>query len=187
MASHASPASLPMETSFVDSVHERSSTPEASSDDVLDASFHILAPYAWVPRNARRPQSPTTTMLEQLSRTIIEAFCAQNWTHPLLKHAVPNFHAYIDSMEVRTRSLEQHVEFHKWMHHMNPGYVYDVLHVSADVDEEKGMATTWATLKVTGHPLRIQRESITILFWRRRRGQWQTYKQYGMRGVGWFP
>lgn len=119
-------------------------------------------------------------MLENLSAAIIRIFCEQDWSNPLLQYALPNFTAYIDYNEIRTRTLEEHINFHKWMHKRNPGYVYEVETVSADVDEGKGLASVWATLRVTGHPLRIQRESVTILWWRRRQGLWRCYKQFGV-------
>lgn len=72
------------------------------------------------------------------------------------------------------------------MYRDHPGYEYKVSTVSADVDEAKGLASVWATLRVTGHPHKIQRESVTIFWWRRRANHWKVYKQFGVRGVRWF-
>lgn len=147
---------------------------------VMTSSLEILNPEPWVPKKSADSRSQTTMVLEHLSASIIRVFCEQDWSNPLLKHATPKFRAYIDYSELRVETLEEHIAFHKWMHKMNPGYVYEVETVSADVDDEKGLASVWATLKVTGHPLKIQRESVTILWWRRRQGQWLCYKQFGV-------
>lgn len=144
------------------------------------SSLEILDPEPWVPRDSERSNGDSAAVLEQLSASMIRIFCEQDWSNPLLKYALPNFSAYIDYDEVRSRTFEEHIAFHKWMHKRYPGYVYEVENVLADVDEAKGLASVWATLKVTGHPLKIQRESVTILWWRRKAGQWRCYKQFGV-------
>lgn len=144
------------------------------------SSLEILDPEPWVPMESKESNSTSATLLEQLSASMVRIFCDQDWSNPLLNHALPNFSAWIDHDEVRSTTLEEHIAFHKWMHNMHPGYVYEVETVSADVDEAKGLASVWATLRVTGHPLKIQRESVTILWWRRKAGQWRCYKQFGV-------
>ncbi|KAK4495156.1 hypothetical protein PRZ48_013483 [Zasmidium cellare] len=145
----------------------------------MSSSLEILNPEPWVPQESNNPNPQSAKILEELSTAMIQIFCEQDWSNPLLKYALPNFSAYIDYDEVRSRTLDEHIAFHKWMHKKYPGYVYEVETVSADVDDVKGLATVWATLRVTGHPWKIQRESVTILWWRRKQGQWRCYKQFG--------
>jgi hypothetical protein len=150
------------------------------------SSLDILSPKPWVSRQDRAKVSPDAALLESLSRRLIECFCTQDWENPLLSLATPNFSAYIDHAEARVRSFDEHVEFHKMLHLAHPEYVYEVDNVSADVDDEKGLASVWALLTVTGYPAHIRRESLTVLSWRRRKGKWRCYKQLGIRGVNWF-
>jgi hypothetical protein len=164
----------------------RSTTHNLPSADSISTSLSILAPKPWVPQQNRAQTSPDAALLESLSRQLINCFCTQDWDNPLLKLATPNFSAYIDHAEARVRSFDEHVEFHKSLHLAHPEYVYEVDNVSADVDDEKGLASVWALLTVTGYPAPIRRESLTVLSWRRRKGKWRCYKQLGIRGVNWF-
>jgi len=167
-----------------------SSSPTAKPDPGVKktstTSLDILNPQPWVPRTSKSDSSETEQMLEQLSKGLVEVFCANDWASPLLAYVNPQFQAYIDYSSAQVRSLQEHIDFHKSMHEQYPGYVYEVQAVSADVDEVKGLASTWTTLRVTGHPQKIQRESITVFWWRRKQGMWRVYKQFGVRGVGWF-
>lgn len=163
------------------------SRPGSPSPELKSAtSMQILKPGAWVPTKPRPARGETETILEQLSKALIEIFCNRDFSNPLMAHAAPNFQAWLDYNGSQVRSLEEHIAFHKWMCRTNPGYEYDVLAVLADVDEDKGLASVWATLRVTGHPVKIQRESVTRLWWRRKEGRWKCYKQFGLRGVAWF-
>lgn len=155
-------------------------------DIMTTTSLDILKPEPWVPQKPMNVRGQTAETLEQLTTSFFEIFCNQDFSNPLLEYASPKFQAYFGWNESETRNLEEHIAFHKLMAQKNPGWVYEVLAVSADVDEEKGVASVWATLRVTGHPVKIQRESVTILWWRRRRGVWRAYKQFGIRGVTWF-
>ena len=65
-----------------------------------------------------------------------------------------------------------------------PDYHAEEMNMSADVDEAHGRATVWMLLRITGHGENVQRESLTIGYWKRRKGQWVAYKQTGLRGVG---
>jgi hypothetical protein len=161
-------------------------TPNSLPSDSIHSSLDILKPKPWVPQQGSAKASPDAALLESLSRQLIECFCTQDWDNPLLKLATPNFSAYIDHAEARVRSFDEHVEFHKSLHLAHPEYVYEVDNVNADVDDEKGLASVWALLTVTGYPAPIRRESLTVLSWRRRKGKWRCYKQLGIRGVNWF-
>lgn len=68
----------------------------------------------------------------------------------------------------------------------NPDYKVDIISISSDVEEKKGLGRVWMHLRVFGHPTDVWRESVTVVYWRRKQGIWTSYKQNGVRGVGWY-
>lgn len=76
-------------------------------------SLEILKPEPWVPREKTPPRGRTEWQLEQLSKGLIEAFCASDFSTPLLDYVSPSFQAYIDYNAATVRSLSEHIEFHK--------------------------------------------------------------------------
>lgn len=98
---------------------------------------------------------------------------------------IPDYAAYLEYAGrpyVRGRSafMEQHRNFGR----AHPNYTFEVDSALADMNEKNGTAMVWLLLKVTGHPMNVKRESVTIVFWKRIAGKWKAYKQTGIRGAG---
>lgn len=81
-------------------------------------------------------------------------------------------------------SLEDWLENYRSFAAENPDYFVEVVSISASVNEKNGTATIWLLLRVTGHPVTLQRENVTVIHWKRKQGQWRAFKQTGMRGFG---
>lgn len=163
----------------------------AAGTGAATTSLEILNPAPWVPvsdpeAEEEKAVNPDRELLESLSTQLIQIFCTQDWDNPLLELATPNFTAYIDHVDAKVRTFDEHIAFHQWLHLNHPDYVYEVDNVSADVDDARGLACVWTQLRVTGYPTHIRRESMTVFWWRRRKGKWRCYKQFGIRGVNWF-
>ena len=60
----------------------------------------------------------------------------------------------------------------------------EVIHVSTEVDELKGRATVWLTLRVSKHHETSANQFVSVLSWERRREQWMCVKRMSMRGLG---
>jgi hypothetical protein len=63
-----------------------------------------------------------------------------------------------------------------------PDYHADILNSTATVNEQKGTAAVYLHLFLTGMPDGIRRESVNVLDWQRKGGEWQIIQHNGMRG-----
>lgn len=151
-------------------------------------SLSILIPE---PSSADEPQhssrASTGGYLESVTAQLIRHINRHEWDHPDFQtYMDPNFTAYLEYQDQPVaRSLHQFLTHYKAFVDANPGYAIEPISFSADVNETKGLAMVWMHLRVLGHPANFRRESVTVAYWKRRRGKWTSYGQNGIRGVGW--
>lgn len=131
-------------------------------------------------------KTPTARLLEELCCRLVQHIADHDWNHP-------------DFQELMADDYRSHLEYHdtpyavgrdayinnyRQFTETNPSYRIECVSAVADVHENNSTAAVWMVIKVDGHPRDVQRESVTIAYWRRRAGKWQAYKQLGMRGAG---
>lgn len=79
-------------------------------------------------------------------------------------------------------SKDQLVDNLRNMMQSMPEYRAEILSTTAVVNEAKGSATVYLHLFLNGMPDGIQRESVNVLDWRKRKGEWLLVRHSGMRG-----
>ena len=133
-------------------------------------------------------KSPTAQLLEDLTCRVVQRVAAHDFTHPDFDEAISDdYTAYLDYQETPLAHGKQaFLDNYRAFAAANPDYTIQPISVVADVHENNCTASVWMLLKVEGQPRDVQRESVTLVYWRRRAGKWQAYKQTGMRGVGMF-
>jgi hypothetical protein len=136
----------------------------------------------------QRNKSPTAQLLEDLTCRVVQHVAAHDFAHPDFDESMSDdYTAYLEYQETPlARGRQAYLDNYRAFTAANPYYTIQPISVVADVHENNCTASVWMLLKVEGHPRDVQRESVTIVYWRRRAGQWQAYKQTGMRGVGMF-
>ncbi|KAF2169529.1 hypothetical protein M409DRAFT_19942 [Zasmidium cellare ATCC 36951] len=133
------------------------------------------------PTDQKFAQTPATSELETLTRTVIDAINARSY-QPIHNLVASTYKADLDDIS-RSDSYDQDVTQLWNLSSDNPGYRVEVMEVEADVDERGGYAIVYCLLSVTGRPANIRRQSVSIVEWMRRNGQWQFYKATLMRGL----
>ena len=133
--------------------------------------------------------SSTARYLEDLTARLTDHVANRDWTHPdWADLLITDYTAYLEYSEhpiTKTRAsylvnCKAHADAH-------PSYTLERVAISAEVNEKNGTAVVWQLLKVKGHPANVERESVTLVYWRRRGGKWSAYKQTGIRGIDWYP
>lgn len=155
----------------------------------LTSSLHILMPDPPVPNQPRRSgRARTRAHLEGLTARLVDHVAKHEWDHEDFELLVaPDYAAYLEYAEHPiSRSLEEYLQNYREFAAANPDYAIDIISISADVNEKKGLASVWMHLRVFGHPTAVWRESVTVVYWKRKLGKWTCYKQNGVRGVGWY-
>ena len=115
-----------------------------------------------------------------------EAICNEtlnnrNFNSPWLDYLAPDVVAIHEATAVvqgRERLITNLRELLQTM----PDYHADILNTTAIVNERKGTATVYLHLFLSGMPDGIRRESVNVLAWQRRKGEWLLTKHQGMRG-----
>ena len=132
-------------------------------------------------------KSPTAQLLVDLTCRVVQRVAAHDFTHPDFEAMSDDYTAYLEYQETPlARGKQAYLDNYRAFTAANPDYTIQPISVVADVHENNCTASVWMLLKVDGHPRDVQRESVTIVYWRRRAGKWQAYKQTGIRGAGMF-
>ncbi|PIA93965.1 hypothetical protein CB0940_04652 [Cercospora beticola] len=154
----------------------------------MDKSLEVLNPKPWASRK-HTYTSETAKTLESLSRQIMEAATARDWQNTLFtKYVAPKFIADFEHSAGQVLdSWQAYIEHHERIASQNPYYGFEVLNTAADVYELSGKAIIYVLLKGFGHPKNVQRESIMLMYWRRREGLWRCHKEKVIRGLHWLP
>lgn len=133
----------------------------------------------------RRTRTPTAQLLEDITYRLLDHVAAHDWTNPDFAAILSeDYSAHLDYQEEPfVRGRDTFIDNYRTFTDSNPDYKITPISLLADVHENNSTAAVWMLLKVVGHPPDVQRESVTIIYFRRRAGKWQAYKQNGMRGA----
>ena len=133
--------------------------------------------------------SSTARYLEELTARLTDHVANREWTHPDWRdYLIPEYTAYLEYSEHPiTKTRKAYLENSKAFVDAHPTYILQRVAISAEVNENNGTAVVWQLLKVKGHPANVERESVTLVYWRRQAGKWRAYKQTGIRGIDWYP
>lgn len=138
--------------------------------------------------------------LENLSARILLAWDSSQGSEGLdfvRRFLTPDFEmawsasTFFDAPFPYTNNREDHLKNAAALKKANPLWRVDAHSFSADVDYARGTAIVWFTSGATGDPgngdeWTTNRESVSQLFWRRRKtdGEWECYRHCGIRGGG---
>ena len=125
-------------------------------------------------------------LLEDLTRQMVHRISAHDWYHlDFAELLSKDYSSYLEyHSDPYARGREAYIENYRAFVAANPTYSIEPISLMADINENNNTAMVWMLLKVKGHPRDVERESVTIVYWRKRGGKWQAYKQTGMRGAG---
>lgn len=128
----------------------------------------------------------TEVILERRCRRLIQLVADQDWENPDFERLMArNFRAFLPHSDVpHIASRRAYLESYKEFFRDYPKYKCEILDIAVYVDEGTGRAAVWMHFSVHGHPSHLERENITIAYWRKWTRGWVAVKQTGMRGFG---
>ena len=155
--------------------------------DDQDDSVSALLPHPNKKSAQKRNSAPVIEQLESLSAALLNLINSREYESPLLNHLSAAFITEFDGERVGS-TRDEHIREMKAAVEQNPNLRTHIMNMSSSVNENKGFATVWATQRVTNYPDDVfERESIKMLIWERRSGQWICLKHVGLRGSGVMP
>lgn len=125
-------------------------------------------------------QSQTALRMEKNSRAVIDSINSRCYSAATSLVAT-TYRSDIDDLS-KTKSYSDSKKQFQQISQKHPEYHVEVVNVSADVDEESGYAIVYCLLSVTGRPANVRRQSVSVVEWMRRDGQWQYYNATVVRG-----
>ena len=135
-----------------------------------------------LPIVAKSEEARSTEQLESLSAAILNLINERAYDSPLFSTLSPTFITEFER-NVVGRTRDQHIREMKAVVEQNPDIHMEITNMSSTVNEQKGLATVWATQRVTNFPHDdTQRERVKMLVWERRHGERICLKHVGMRG-----
>ena len=134
------------------------------------------------PATKQRVVLSTEDYLKRNSEAICnEILNNRNFHSPWLDYLAPDVVAIHETTSV-VQGRKQLVDNLREMLQTMPDYHADIVNTTATVDERKGSATVYLHLFLSGMPDGIRRESVNVLAWERRKGEWLLTNHKGMRG-----
>ncbi|KAF2171022.1 hypothetical protein M409DRAFT_18995 [Zasmidium cellare ATCC 36951] len=145
-----------------------------------------------------RGDTPTALHLEQLTLGLYDAYDRRDFDKPLRNFICPTFRnaprsptstAPDQRMQKHRNATFSSTGYDAFVELMNLEYFQTdfrmkVTEVSADVDEDAGVARVWKVGRVIGLPEGQERESVTCLEWKRQaNGDWLCVMHFGLSGV----
>ena len=141
---------------------------------------HEFVPIA--PATVKRVALSTDDFLKHISVAICnDTLNKKNFESPSLDFLAPDVITIHETTPV-AHNKEQLVDNLRSMMQSMPDYRAEILSTTAVVNEAKGTATVYLHLFLNGMPDGIQRESVNVLEWRRKKGDWLLIRHSGMRG-----
>lgn len=150
-------------------------------------SLEMLLPHQLMESpQSRRQESTPAQLLEDLNCRITYRIATHDWTHPDFNELISeDYRSYLEYQSTPYAcGRKTYIANYRAFVEANPAYWIEPICTVADVRDDNSTAVVWMLLRVSGHPRGVQRESVTVVHWRRRRGKWQAYKQTGIRGAG---
>jgi ketosteroid isomerase-like protein len=139
-----------------------------------------LVPIA--PATMKRTTLSTEDYLKRNSEAICnETLNNRNFASPWLDYLAPDVVA-IHETTPAVYGKDQLVENLRHMMEMMPDYHAKIVNTTVTVNEQKRTATVHLHLFLTGMPDGLHRESVNVLTWQQREGQWLLTCHSGMRG-----
>jgi len=125
---------------------------------------------------------------ELLSVAILEDHCNDKKLDGglITDYMVRSFRFRHDGM-LTARSRDQHLQNLKNHYQTVPDFRMDFVNCSANVDEVSGVASVYMFFKLSGLLPDFRRESVAILRWEKRHGEWVCVKYEGVRGPAGLP
>jgi hypothetical protein len=134
------------------------------------------------PATGKRATLSTEDFLKQTSVAICNATLNEkNFESPSLDFLAPEVITIHETTPV-AHDKQQLIDDLRSMMQSMPDYRAEILSKTAVVDEAKGNATVYLHLFLNGMPDGIQRESVNVLEWKRKKGDWFIVRHAGMRG-----
>lgn len=153
-------------------------------------SLNLLIPTSSAPATETAAStSAIARTLEDRTARMINLVTEHNFDHPEWQRwQTDDYCAYLEYSDTPlAKSRDEFLSNYKAFVQRYPSYSLEILTISANVNEKNGMGAVWCHLRVKGHPANVERESVTIVHWKRRQGKWTAYRQNGVRGVAWYP
>ena len=158
-------------------------TLKSADDESSPSSLEILDPEpSFTPKSHLK--TPTEAHLEELGTRFVEMCNTRDWDNPFWgNHMIDGFTTRTHAVQ-HTSSREEYIERFKVFTKMNPDNRWDIINMSAEVDEEAGRATVWMMLKAGGQPNSIQGERVNATYFRRtKKGVWMAYSGTQIPGI----
>ena len=134
-------------------------------------------------------EAPTATeeYLKGLSITLLEILNNKNFEDPSIKHLAPDIYSEhtADHQTVIATSRDDLVDAVQSMVAEIPDYHAEFLDSGAKVTERTGKGTVWVLRLLTGLSDGLRRESVSVLHWELRDGEWLCTKHRGLRSIPW--
>lgn len=135
------------------------------------------------------PLEPTAARLERISRAGITILNNHDFelkskeAQELLAHLSLKYRARLDAAGGPLRPLTFEEQVAQWSQRAqeHPDVHFEILDVSSTVDEEKGEASVYMTMEVTGLGS-VSLHAMNELSWKREHGEWKCYHVVGLRG-----
>ena len=127
--------------------------------------------------------SPTEERLKSISVTLLNILNHKKFDNPALRHLALDIESHHDADHetVFASGKENLIEALKSMTDRLPNYHAEFLDSGAKVSERTGKGTVWVLRRLTGLPDGLRRESVSVLNWEKREGEWYCTKHRGMR------
>ena len=151
-------------------------------DTVVTNEFHT-----------KRSFGSTREYLEWLSVVVMEAHTSSDSEHAMMlqQHLAADFEMVNASIHEcplpPSAGLEQHLQQTDQFKKDHPGWKVYATNVNANLTKGSNTAEVWMTMRgCETEDLSFNRESVSILHWRRRSsdGVWTCYRHTGIRGPG---
>lgn len=142
-----------------------------SANLLLDRGTYPTATLSKHPLNKTSPEkkSATSQHLETLTTSIITSFNAQDFTTPFTTLASPHYtyahrHTTDEILHLDRSGAQTFVE--NLVRSKHPQHYADIMSLSTRVDEERGYANVWVSLRVSDGGEGGLRERVSVLSWR---------------------
>ncbi|KAF2168507.1 hypothetical protein M409DRAFT_21256 [Zasmidium cellare ATCC 36951] len=93
----------------------------------------------------------------------------------------PRFTVELNNREIAS-SFKDYMRLQRWVAEQHPQYHVTVQEVSTELDMRHGWANVLVFTSVTGYPLGVDRQAVTMFKWKRSERQWWCTKMSTLRG-----
>ncbi|KAF2209464.1 hypothetical protein CERZMDRAFT_100258 [Cercospora zeae-maydis SCOH1-5] len=148
----------------------------------MSTSLDILRP-APSPPTGRSPRESETRDLERRANQFAEIMTTKDFADPAVKQLLaPDFRCQIELPGGRISMVNSRDAFVNHYSKYKTTLLESVSNVTAEIDENTGLAKVMLLLLLSDPPRAIFQEAVMVQWWKKDRDTWKCYQQNGMRG-----